>query len=87
VYCEYYNANQNYETPAHATMLRTVRHKLVVAHGLGTGELYDLQEDPSETHNCWDDSDYRAVKTNMMQRLCDRMAWTVDPLPLRETPW
>jgi arylsulfatase len=87
VYCEYYNANQRYEVPAHVTMVRTDRYKLSVAHGQGTGELYDLDEDPNETYNRWDDPAYREIKDEMMLRLCDRMAWTVDPLPEREAPW
>jgi arylsulfatase len=87
VYCEYYNANQRYETPAHLTMVRTERHKLVVAHGHRDGELYDLDEDPAETHNRWNDPAYRDIRHDMMLRLCDRMAWTVDPLPVRDGPW
>ena len=85
VYCEYYNAMVVHKDPAaHATMVRTDRHKLVAVHGLDAGELYDLEEDPNETHNRWDDPAYQAVKIAMLKRLCDRMAWTVDPLPIRD---
>ena len=87
VYCEYYNACMPHDPPAHATMLRTAEHKLVVAHGSEPGELYDLQDDPAETHNEWDNPALQAVKADLLQRLCDRMAWTVDPLPRREAPW
>jgi len=54
-----------------------------VAHGLETGELYDLKEDPNETHNRWADSGHQSLKMDLMKRLCDRMAWMVDPLPPR----
>lgn len=88
VYCEYYNAMGCHKDPAaHLTMVRTRRHKLVCAHGSDTGELYDLEEDPGETNNRWDDPDCGPVKTHMLKRLCDRMAWTVDPLPLRVADW
>ena len=88
VYCEYYNAMAWHKDPqAHATMVRTDRYKFVSVHGLGSGELYDLIEDPNETHNHWDDPDYASVKLEMFERLCDRMAWTVDPLPQREANW
>jgi len=87
VYCEYYNANQGYKTPAQLTMVRTKRHKLAVAHGHSAGELYDLETDPNETHNRWDDPAYGAIRNELLLRLCDRMAWTVDPLPLREAGW
>ncbi|MCY4527201.1 MAG: sulfatase-like hydrolase/transferase, partial [Anaerolineaceae bacterium] len=88
VYCEYYNAMPWHGSPGpQLTMLRTETHKLVVAHGLTEGELYDLQADPLETHNRWQDPAYANLRMDLLQRLCDRMAWTVDPLPLREGQW
>ena len=84
VYCEYYNAMPWHQDPtAQTTMIRTEDYKLTVVHGLNSGELYDLQQDPDEFVNHWDDSSYLSIKVDMMKRLCDRMAWTVDPLPLR----
>ncbi len=68
-------------------MLRTERHKLVVVHGHEPGELYDLERDPSETRNLWDAADYQATKLELLQRLCDRVAWTMDPLPARVAGW
>ena len=88
VYCEYYNAMPRSKEPvAYATMVRTERHKLAVVHGLDTGELYDMEQDPNETNNRWDDPGYQSVKMAMLMRLCDRMAWTVDPLPVRQGDW
>jgi len=85
VYCEYYNAMPWHTDPAaQATMVRTRTHKLVAVHGTDTGELYDLGEDPPERHNRWHDPAYAEVKTDLLGRLCDRMAWTVDPLPARQ---
>ncbi|HEY3686794.1 MAG TPA: sulfatase-like hydrolase/transferase [Streptosporangiaceae bacterium] len=85
VYSEYYNAMPWHRDPApQTTMLRTADHKLVVTHGLDTGELYDLREDPLERRNRWADPDALAVKGDLLRRLCDRMAWTVDPLPARQ---
>ncbi len=84
VYCEYYNAMPTHKDPAaHATMVRTRAHKLVAMHGTQPGELYDLSEDPTETHNLWDSAAHVGVKAELLERLCDRMAWTVDPLPER----
>ncbi|HUU99021.1 MAG TPA: sulfatase-like hydrolase/transferase [Phycisphaerae bacterium] len=88
VYCEYYNALACHKDPAaYATMLRTARHKLVVMHGQQPGELYDLAQDPAETHNLWDSPEHQEAKLALLQRLCDRMAWTADPLPLRTGCW
>lgn len=84
VYCEYYNSNFQ---DGYATMVRTERYKLVAVHGSDMGELYDLEKDPGEVQNRWDDIDYQAVKVDMLKRLCDRMAWTVDPLPVRQACW
>jgi arylsulfatase len=88
IYCEYYDAMPWHRDPtAQATMLRTVSHKLVVVHSLGTGELYDLVEDPGETRNLWDEPAQQARKGELLLRLCNRMAQTVDPLPVRVSDW
>lgn len=87
IYCEYYNAMPWHRDPtAQATMVRTERYKLVAVHGVG-GELYNLERDPNETHNQWDNPDYAPVKLELFSRLCDRMAYTVDPLPERRAAW
>ena len=88
VYSEYYNVMPTSRPPAaYATMLRTERHKLVAVHGRDEGELYDLAEDPQETTNLWLEPALQTVKVDMLKRLCDHMAETVDPLPPREGPW
>lgn len=88
VYCEYYNAMPWHKNPkAYGTMLRTERYKIVLTHGLSTGELYDLEKDPDEVRNLWDLPEHAAVKSQLLQRLCDRMAWTVDPMSPREAPY
>ena len=88
VYCEYYNAMPWHKAPnAQATMIRTGDYKLVSVHSLNTGELYDLREDPTETHNQWENPEYATIKLDMLQRLTNRMAWTVDPLPPRRADW
>jgi arylsulfatase A-like enzyme len=77
IYCEYYNARSDHRE--YATMVRTRQHKLVAVHGTEEGELYDLETDPGEFRNLW----YARpdLKLDLLKRLCDRMAWTVDPLP------
>lgn len=88
IYCEYYNAMGWHREPAaHATMVRNRQHKIVVAHGTGGGELYDLNSDPQETNNLWNSPNHTAIRLEMQERVIDRMAWTVDPLPERQAPW
>ena len=88
VYCEYYNAMPWHQNPtAQLTMVRAANAKIVVDHANGCGELYDLNSDPGEHRNLWNDPSAGALKTDMLVRLCHRMAWTVDPLPPRQANW
>ncbi|HHH76423.1 MAG TPA: DUF4976 domain-containing protein [Phycisphaerae bacterium] len=88
IYCEYYNAMPWHKDPAaQFTSIRTRSYKIVMDHSANTGELYDLVQDPSETRNLWDDAEAAELKTKMLVRLCNRMAWTVDPLPVRKAGW
>ena len=55
----------------YATMYRTRSHKLVVYHGHGLGELYDLDADPGEFDDLWDDPAAAAVKSELLLRSFD----------------
>ena len=41
-------------------MIRDDRYKLIVYHGHDIGELFDLENDPDEFDNLWDDPDFDA---------------------------
>ncbi|MEZ4658866.1 MAG: DUF4976 domain-containing protein [Caldilineaceae bacterium] len=54
-----------------AVHLRTYvddRYKLTIYRDHAYGELFDLQEDPHEVRNRWDDPAYAAVKAQVMHR-------------------
>ncbi len=51
------------------------------------GELYDLEDDPDEFVNLWEDPESRDIKFELLQKLTDRIAKTRDPLPLRTRPY
>ena len=87
VYCEYYNALPWNNPHAYGTMIRDGRYKLIRYHGPADGELYDLEKDPGETVNLYRDPAYGDIRLRMYERMTDRMAFTVDPLPLRDGPW
>lgn len=88
VYCEFYNASRRHtDPPIYATMVRTARYKLVRHHGPEDGELYDLEADPAERKNYWDEPGYADIQRQLLTRLTDRMAQTVDPLPERRGSW
>lgn len=87
VYAEYYRAIPNGhkdEGGAYITGVRNREFALSCAHGRNEGELYDLIKDPTETCNLWDEQTYQDAKVHMLKLLCDRMASTIDPLPLTE---
>ncbi len=84
VYFEYYQAipgGHKDAGGAYITGCRDQQWALSCAHGRAEGELYDLQHDPGEVVNRWDDPAYVTTKARMLKRLCDRMAGTIDPLP------
>ncbi len=88
VYSEFYNSNFSYSPPPWTTMVRTKRYKLTVYHSLGGwGELYDLEKDPSEFENLWEEPRARGVKAEMHALLVARMSETVDPHPMQECNW
>jgi arylsulfatase A-like enzyme len=67
--------------------VRTADRKLIHYPGCPYGELYDLDADPGEFRNLWDDPGYRDVRRDMEVLLMDRMADARDPLPEREYQW
>ena len=88
VYAECYDpVAWEQDPPAAVTMVRTDDAKCIRWHNRDTGELYDLDADPGETENRWDDPSYADEKRELLELMTDRMAGTVDPLPEREAPW
>lgn len=49
-----------------ATMHRDARYKLVIYHDKNLGELFDLQNDPWEFNNLWDDPEHAATKHRLI---------------------
>jgi uncharacterized sulfatase len=42
------------------------RYKLTVYYNQTYGELFDLQEDPGEIHNLWDEPEYAELKSELL---------------------
>lgn len=85
VRCEYYDALGNADH-TYATMYRDQQYKLVVYHGHGLGELYDLIADPEEFHDLWDNKEYQTIKLELMQRSFDVSMLAMDKGPRRIGP-
>ena len=67
---EYFDATNGPDS-SYATMYRTPSHKLVVYHGHELGELYDLDADPGEFDDLWDDPGSAALKSELLLRSFD----------------
>ena len=52
-------------------MYRDRTHKLVVYHGHGLGELYDLENDPHEFHDLWNDPQHRELRDELLHASFD----------------
>lgn len=86
VRCEFYdvldmhwNTGQSPPPPSYATMYRTEQYKLVIYHGNDYGELYDLEEDPNEHENMWEDEEAQGLKYALMQASFDASIVIHDP--------
>jgi arylsulfatase A-like enzyme len=88
VFCESYNTQVKSKKPAEmVSMIRTRTHKISVNHGTTDGELYDLQADPGEHNNLWNNPKHAALKTQLMKQCFDATIATIDPIPMRVSPW
>lgn len=85
VRCEYYDA-LDHADHTFATMYRNERYKLVIYHGHNLGELYDLQTDPNEFNDLWDNADYQTIKLDLLQRSFDASMLAMDRGPQRIGP-
>jgi arylsulfatase A-like enzyme len=54
-------------------MLRGDPYKLIYYPGQDFGELYDIQKDPDEVHNLFEEPDFRSIREQMMRELLDRL--------------
>ena len=55
-------------TKVHLRTFINDRYKLTVYRDQPYGELFDLEADPGETHNRWDDPQYAQVKATLFQQ-------------------
>jgi arylsulfatase A-like enzyme len=61
--------------PAELSMRTLVdgRWRITLYRGVSWGELYDLQSDPHELHNLWDEPDSAAAKLELTEHLLQKM--------------
>jgi arylsulfatase A-like enzyme len=71
-----------FERPVRLRTLVTSRWRLSVYRGVDWAELYDLQEDPLELHNRWNDPQLATVQSDLLRRLVQTMEELADDSPL-----
>jgi arylsulfatase A-like enzyme len=57
--------------PAYVAMIRSRTHKYVHFDGGRVGQLFDLQNDPGERQNRWNDPDFREIRREMNETVLD----------------
>lgn len=67
--------------PACVRALITDDYRLTLYKGEPFGDLYDLNADPQETHNRFDDPAYADIRAGLVQELADEMMAMMDPSP------
>lgn len=55
-------------TTIHQKTYVNVRYKITVYYQQNYGELFDLQEDPHELHNLWNDPDSASLKSELLMK-------------------
>ena len=65
------------------TMIRDERWKMAVYHGHGMGELYDMDNDPNESINRWDDPACGDILSRLFRQSFDAFVQCSDPGPPR----
>ena len=73
--------------PTDTLTIRNLKWRFSYYTGTPDGELYDLENDPNEFNNLWNDGSFKNIKTELMISLLNRCAATRDPMPLKIRPY
>ncbi len=73
-----------FEKPARVRALVTQQWRYTIYLDQDWGELYDLQNDPHETHNLWDSADHFKTRAKLAERMNHHLAAQMDESPLSE---
>ena len=78
VVCEFNDAlgSASNAASSHGSMYFDGRYKHIVYHGTGLGELFDLDSDPGEFVNLFDDPAHAGLRADLMRRHFDAMMAT-----------
>jgi arylsulfatase A-like enzyme len=71
-----------YQAPPRLRTIITRRWRMTIAHADPWGELYDLENDPHEMDNLFEDPAHRAVRSELMEKLAYRQMELAERSPL-----
>ena len=66
------------------TRIVTERWRYTIYAGHDWGELYDLCQDPNETHNLWQSDAHAPVRAELSERLAHHLIRQMDESPRSE---
>ena len=90
VISEYWDAivcADGHQDHSHASMYFDGRYKHIVYHGHKLGELYDLESDPGEIDDLWEQDGYEEIKARLMHEHFDAFAEATSPGVDRTGPY
>ncbi|WP_028549536.1 sulfatase family protein [Paenibacillus sp. UNC451MF] len=67
--------------------LRSRDYRLTVWSDREDGELFDLQQDPLQSTNVWNEPKYKEVRAELLWKLLHRLMQTENTLPVRTNPF
>ena len=70
-----------FDQPVRVRSILTERYRLSIYEGARWGELYDLQQDPHEMTNLYDDPAHAGLRAEMFERLAHQMMTHADHSP------
>ena len=70
-----------FEKPARVRAVVSQRWRYTMYLDQDWGELYDLKNDPNESHNLWDAEKYKAVRAELSERLNHHLTRQMDESP------
>jgi arylsulfatase A-like enzyme len=75
-------AKLGFEAAARVRALVTDRWRYTLYLDQPWGELYDLEQDPNETHNLWDSAAHRTIRAELAEQLTHHLTRQMDESPM-----